>query len=39
MTSHPSAIISLNESFMKRWKVAGELHNLKNMTVGSKSPL
>ena len=39
MTSHPSAIILRNELFIKRWKVAGELVRLKNITVGSKSPL
>ena len=39
MTSHPSAIISRNESFIKRWKVVGELVRPKNITVGSKSPL
>ena len=39
MTSHPSAIMSLNESSMNRWKVAGELLRPKNITVGSNSPL
>ena len=39
MTRHPSAIMSRNESFMKRWKVVGELVSLKNMTVGSNNPL
>ena len=39
MTSHPSAIILQNKSFMNCWNVAGELQRLKNMTVGSKSPL
>jgi len=37
--SHPSAIMSLKESFMNRWKVAGELVRPKNITVGSKRPL
>ena len=31
--------MSLNESFMNRWKVAGELHRPKNITVGLNSPL
>ena len=31
MTSHPSAIMSLNESSMNRWKVAGELLRPKNI--------
>ena len=39
MMSHPSAIMSLKESFMNCCKVAGELVSLKNMTVGSKRPL
>ena len=30
---------SQNMSFMNIWNVAGELHNPKNITVGSKSPL
>ena len=36
--SHPSANMSLNESFMNRWKVAGEFESPKNITVGSNSP-
>ena len=39
MTSHPFAIISLNESFIKYWKVAGELVRPKNMILGLKRPL
>ena len=39
MTSHPSAMRSLNESFMNHWNVAGEFMSPKNMTVGLKSPL
>ena len=39
MTSHPSAIMSWKESFMNRWKVAGELVSPKNITVGLKRPL
>ena len=39
MTSHPSTIISLYESFMKHWKVAGKLVRPKNMMVGSKRSL
>ena len=35
MMSHPSAIISLNESDMNHWKVGGEVVMPKNMTVGS----
>ena len=30
--------MSLNESFMNRWKVAGEFESPKNITVGSNSP-
>ena len=37
MTSHPSAIMLRMESFMNRWKVAGELVSPKNMTVGLNS--
>ena len=39
MTGHPSAIMSWKKLFMNRWNVAGELVSLKNMTIGSKSPL
>ena len=39
MMSHPSAIMSWKESFMKHWNVAGELLRPKNITVGSNSPL
>ena len=39
ITSHSSAIMSLNELFINFWKVAGELDNPKNITIGSKSPL
>ena len=39
MTSHHSAIISLNESFINCWKVAGELVRSKDITVGLKRPL
>ena len=39
ITSYSSAIMSLNELFINLWKVAGELDSLKNITVGSKSPL
>ena len=38
ITNHPSAIISLKESFMNLWKVAGELQSPKNIMVSSKSP-
>ena len=31
--------MSLNESFMNLWKVAGEFDNPKNMTVGLNNPL
>ena len=37
--SHPLAIISLKESFINLWKVAGEFDRPKNMMVGSNSPL
>ena len=30
--------MSLNESFMNRWKVAGEFERSKNITVGSNNP-
>ena len=30
--------MSLNESFMNLWNVAGELDSLKNMMVGSNNP-
>ena len=30
--------MSLNESFMNRWKVAGEFERPKNITVGSNNP-
>ena len=39
MTSHSSVIMSQKKSFMKHWKVVGELVRPKNITVGSKSPL
>jgi len=35
----PSAIRSLKMLSIMAWKVAGELHMPKNMTVGSNSPL
>ena len=37
MTSHPSAIISLKELDMNRWKVGGELVMPKNIIVGNES--
>ena len=36
--SHPSAIMSLNKSFMNLWKVAGEFERPKNITVSSNNP-
>ena len=39
MMSHPLAIMSWKESFMNHWNIAGKLVSLKNMTIGSKSPL
>jgi len=37
--SHPSCTSSRKIVFIIIWKVAGELVNLKNITVGSNSPL
>jgi hypothetical protein len=39
MINHPSFNISLKMLFIITWNVAGELHNLKNITVGSNNPL
>ena len=40
MTSHPLAIMSRKESFINRWKMAGELVSPKNIrNHGFKQPL
>jgi hypothetical protein len=38
-TTTSSSMRPLNRWFIIDWNVAGELHNPKNMTVGSNSPL
>lgn len=36
--NHPSAIMSLKESFINLWKVTGEFDSPKNIMVGSNNP-